>query len=208
MRKAARFSSRQPYQSRTTSQWLRYLPGYALLLLCLVLPYKSAFYFNNGTGGTDWKIGNPEVNFWTANNSRSLPELRAFALRLINRDRQLNGLSPLVEDALLTQTAQMHAEDMKARNYYAHVTPEGKTPSDRFNAIGGQGGIGENIMLQSGSVGTFSVLNWGLIESFQKSWMYSDGHRKNLLTPGYRKVGYGIVSDPVTGKIYAVQNFQ
>ena len=208
MRKATRFSSRHPDRTRTTSPWRRYCPGYALLLLCFVLPYSGAFYFDNGAGGTDWTIGEPEVNFWTANNARSFPQLRAFALQLINRDRQLNGLSPLVEDPLLTQTAQLHAEDMKARNYYAHVTPEGTTPSDRFNALGGQGGIGENIMLQSGSAGRVSVLNWGLIESFHKSWMYSDGHRENLLTPGYTKVGYGIVSDPVTGKIYAVQNFQ
>lgn len=127
---------------------------------------------------------------------------------MINRDRQINGLSPLVEDPLLTQTAQLYAEDMKSRNYYAHSTPEKKTPTARLAAIGGQGGVGENIMLQSSSLGSYSVLNWALIEKFQKSWMYSRGHRENLLTPRYTKVGYGIVSDPVSGKIYAVQNFQ
>lgn len=206
MRKAVRLSNKWP--SRPSPQQLKYLPGYVLLLLCFVFSFRNAFYFNNGSGGADWKIGKPEATIWIANNPRSLPELRAFALKLINRDRQLNGLSPLVEDPLLAQTAQLHAEDMKARNYYAHVTPEGKTPTDRFVALGGQGGVGENIMLQSGSVGSVSFLSWGLVENFQKSWMYSDGHRANLLNPQYTKVGYGIVADPTTGKIYAVQNFQ
>lgn len=208
MRKAVEFSGRRPYKRRASSHWLKYLPGYALLLLGLAFPYKNAFYFNNGSGGADWRIGKPEVTLWTAHNSRSLPELKAFAFKLINRDRQLNGLTPLIEEPLLSQSAQRHAEDMKARNYYAHVTPEGKTPTDRFVAVGGEGGIGENIMLQSGSIETATILNWGLVENFQKSWMYSSGHRTNLLTPRYTRVGYGIVSDPMTGKIYAVQNFQ
>jgi uncharacterized protein YkwD len=208
MRRAVQFSGKRPYKHRATPRWLKYFPGYALFLLCLAFPYKNAFYFDNGSGGTDWRIGNPEVTLWTANSSRSLPEIRAFALKLINPDRQLNGLSQLVEDPLLSQSAQRHAEDMKARNYYAHVTPEGKTPTDRFAALAGQGGVGENIMLQSGSGGTASILNWGLVENFQKSWMYSNGHRANLLNPQYIEVGYGIVADPITSKIYAVQNFQ
>jgi len=206
MRKTVRFSGKRP--SRPFPQWLRYLPGCALLVLSFAVPYRNAFYFNNGSGGADWKIGEPEVTFWIANNSRSLPELRAFALTLINRDRQLNGLPPLVEDPLLAQAAQLHAEDMKARNYYDHVTPEGKTPTDRLAALGGQGGVGENIVRQEGSIGTASRLTWGLVETYQKGWMYSDGHRANLLNPHYTKVGYGIVADPMTGRIYAVQNFQ
>jgi uncharacterized protein YkwD len=187
---------------------LKYLPGLALLVLMLLLSTKDAFYFNNGAGGIDWKIGTPQVNLWTAHSSRPLPELRSFALNLVNRDRQLNGLLPLVEDPLLSQLAQLHAKDMMKRNYYAHVTPEGRTPTDRFAVIGGQGGVGENIMLLSGSLGTGATLNLGTIESFQKSWMYSDGHRANLLKPEYTRLGYGIVSDLVQGKVYAVQNFQ
>lgn len=194
--------------SYATPRWLKYLPGYALLFVCLAYPYRDAFYFNNGSGGADWNIGKPQVNFWNANSARSITELRVFALELINRDRQINGLPPLVEDSLLAQSAQRHAEDMKARNYYDHLTPEGKTPTDRLADIGGQGGVGENIMLQSGSIGTSATLSWGLIEHFQKGWMYSNGHRANLLNPNYTRVGYGIVSDPMNGKIYAVQNFQ
>ena len=187
---------------------LKYFPGGVLLVLMLLFFTKDAFYFNNGAGGAGWQIGTPQVNLWNAHGSRSLPEMRSFALALVNRDRQLNGLSSLVEEPLLSRSAQLHAEDMMKHNYYAHITPEGKNPTDRFAAVGGQGGVGENIMLLSGSMGTGATLNLGIIESFQKSWMYSNGHRVNLLTPQYTRFGYGIISDPVQGKVYAVQNFQ
>lgn len=94
---------------------------------------------------------------------------------------------------------------MMKRNYYAHVTPEGKTPTDRFQTIGGTKGVGENIMEQKGARGI--RLTHGLIEEYQRGWMYSDGHRQNLLTPEYKQFGYGIVLDPLFGKAYAVQNF-
>ena len=91
------------------------------------------------------------------------------------------------------------------RGYYDHVTPEGKTPTDRFSEVGGTSGVGENIMEQTGVLG--ARLTYGLVEQYQKGWMYSDGHRQNLLTPEYRQFGYGIAIDPATGTVYAVQNF-
>ena len=166
---------------------------------------KDHLYFHNGSGGASWKIGTPKVDLANAHISRSLPEIRAFALELVNRDRRINGLPPLTENSLLSQSAQFHAEDMMKRNYYAHVTPEGKTPTDRFQKIGGTKGVGENIMEQKGARGI--RLTHGLIEQYQRGWMYSDGHRQNLLTPEYKQFGYGIVLDPLFGKAYAVQNF-
>lgn len=140
-----------------------------------------------------------------AHQGRSLGEVRQLALKLVNRDRQLNGLAPLVEDSLLSQTAQGHSEDMMTRNYYAHISPEGKSPTDRFAQRGGHGGVGENIMQQTGVTGV--SLNYALIERFQKGWMYSTGYRQNLLDPQYTRFGYGIVTDAITGRAYAVQNF-
>jgi uncharacterized protein YkwD len=149
----------------------------------LVYYSKDKLYFNNGSGGTNWKIGNPQTNFINANNERTLPELRQQALLLVNRDRQLNNLKPLIEDPLISLTAQKHSEDMAKRDFYNHTNPEGKTPTDRYHELGGKGGIGENIMYQGSS--PYIALNYGLLEIFQKSWMYSKGHRDNLLTPDY-----------------------
>ena len=52
------------------------------------------------------------------------------------------------------------------------------------------------------------TLNYGLLEKVQHSWMYSEGHRKNLLDPNYTKVGFGIATSSLSGKTYAVQEFQ
>ncbi|HEY9882692.1 MAG TPA: CAP domain-containing protein, partial [Thermosynechococcaceae cyanobacterium] len=53
---------------------------------------RESYYFDNGKGGQGWRIGQPKVSVLTANTTRSLPQLRQFALALVNRDRQLNGL--------------------------------------------------------------------------------------------------------------------
>ncbi|HEY9634671.1 MAG TPA: CAP domain-containing protein [Coleofasciculaceae cyanobacterium] len=159
----------------------------------------------NGSGGSDWKIGKPLTNAWGATGLRSLPELRVFALQLVNRDRTLNNRSPLVEDPLLTKAAQLHAEDMLKRQYFKHVSPEGKTPRDRFVAVGGSSrvGVGENILRgYERGLG----LTYGKAEAFQRGWMYSNGHRANLLTHGYSRFGYGFAVG-AGGQTYAVQMF-
>lgn len=201
-----RYRSRRKATSRqivTTTQ--RYVLPVLLAVATVAYYTRDAYYFDNGKGGQDWQIGQPKVTFLNANTTRSLPQLRQFALSLVNRDRQLNGLPLLVEDPLLSQAAQEHSQDMLTRHYYAHVTPEGKTPTDRFVQIGGRGGVGENIMQQTGSMGVSR--NYGLVERFQKSWMYSKGHRQNLLKLDYTRFGYGVVVDPLSGQAYAAQEF-
>jgi hypothetical protein len=159
----------------------------------------------NGEGGADWKIGQPKATIWNAGQLRSLPEMRNFALELVNRDRQLNNVKPLQEDTLLTFAAQSHAEDMLTRRYFDHISPEGKRPRDRYIAVGGSRriGVGENI-LQGHSAGL--GLTYGEAEKFQRGWMYSHGHRANLLTAEYTRFGYGVAAG-VDGRIYAVQMF-
>jgi hypothetical protein len=169
-------------------------------------PEKAAnLGFYNGRGGKDWKIGEPKTNIWNSGQLRSLPETRLFALELVNRDRTINNLQPLVEDPLLSQAAQNHAQDMIDRQYFDHLSPEGKSPKHRYLAIGGNPvvGVGENI-----AKGSFKGLglNYGEVEKMQRGWMYSNGHRANVLEPQYKKFGYGIVTGR-NGQIYAVQMF-
>jgi uncharacterized protein YkwD len=159
----------------------------------------------NGEGGADWKIGQPIATVWTAQQSRSLPELRQFALKLVNRDRTINNLNTLQEDAVLSQAAQRHAQDMLKRRYFDHISPEGQRPSDRYLAAGGNPrlGVGENIV--QGTANGLG-LTYRQAEDFQRGWMYSNSHRQNLLTHEYTKFGYGIATG-LDGRIYAVQMF-
>ncbi|MFN4270032.1 MAG: CAP domain-containing protein [Thermosynechococcus sp.] len=166
---------------------------------------RKYFHLSNAQGGQDGQIAIPQMDMIAAQPKRSLAEIRAFALQLVNRDRQLNGLPPLVADELLTEAAQRHAEDMLQRQYFSHTNPEGRSPMDRFIALGGRGGVGENIMEQKGTLGL--VLNYKLIERFQKDWMHSEGHRQNILCPEFTRFGFGIALNSARGEVYAVQMF-
>ncbi len=159
-----------------SGRWLnqQHLQSFSYVALTLGIAFavaKRSVHLDNGSGGQDWQIGAPQVDIIAAQPKldiiaaqpkRSLAEIRGFALQLVNRDRQLKGLPPLVADELLTQTAQRHAEDMLKRRYFSHTTPEGRSPMDRFIALGGRGGVGENITKQNGTPGL--VLNSKLIE--------------------------------------------
>lgn len=201
--------TRRSVPPRKSHQRPNYVLGTRLLaaVVCIyaLVQLQQIFLQDNGTGGPDWSIGQPQTKWNLRLGHQPLPELRALALDLVNRDRQVNGLPPLVEDPLLSQAAQKHAEDMLARQFYDHVNPDGQSPSDRFRAVGGQTGAGENIMQWKGQVPT--ALSFGLIEEYQKGWMYSKGHRKNLLNSDYTTFGYGIVISPTGTEIYAVQMF-
>ena len=74
-------------------------------------------------------------NFGQTNTSyqgrlRTPSALREYALLLVNTDRQTYRLKPLIEDKLITLTAQQHAEDMQKRNYFSHTNLQGQEPSD------------------------------------------------------------------------------
>lgn len=136
-----------------------------------------------------------------AYRSNHLSQLQQTALALANRDRNRHGRSSLQPDALLSEAAQRHAEDMLRRHYFSHYTPEGRTPTDRFAAVGGRQGAAENIMMMQGrSGGGYSRLAY-----FEEQWMHSSRHRRNLLNAKYDHFGYGIASSG--GRVFAVQLF-
>ena len=53
--------------------------------------------------------------------------------------------APLAFHPKLIASARAHSADMLARNYFAHVNPEGKDPTARGAAQGYADGVGENI---------------------------------------------------------------
>lgn len=168
-------------------------------------PFGLLQHCYNGNGGEDWKIGECKITALNAEQLRTLPSTRNFALSLVNRDRNINNLPSLREDKLLTRAAQLHAEDMLSRRYFNHVSPEGTNPRQRYLIVGGssQLGVGENIA--KGATKGLG-LTYGEAEKWQRGWMYSNGHRANLLTPEYKKFGYGIAVG-ADGQSYAVQMF-
>src|SRR5688500_7195156 len=64
---------------------------------------------------------------------------------MINQYRADHGLHPLYISTNLTRAATWHAQDMGARNYFAHDNPDGLGPQARANACGYAYPAGENI---------------------------------------------------------------
>jgi len=111
------------------------------------------------------------------------PELEAAMLALVNAERAKGGnLRALVADPETLEVSRTHSRDMFARSYFAHISPEGRSPFDRLRAAKvGYRAAGENLALAR----TLDMAHQGL--------MNSPGHRANILNPAFGRVGIGIV---------------
>ena len=160
--------------------------------------------------GAAWLLACALLVFSSAETPRAaetgeLPGLRAQALELVNAARREHGREPLTLSDPLDQAAQDHAEDMLARAYYAHVSPEGEDARDRYLARGGDRGqlVAENIANCSPCA---VVPGAEQVEEMHRRWMDSPPHRENILSAGITQFGFGIVAG-AEGPLYAVQTF-
>ncbi len=98
-----------------------------------------------------------------------------------NAARAENGCPALRLDPQLNAAADGHSEDMAARNYFDHVSPEMNDPGDRIRAAGYPArGWAENI-----------AAGYRSPEAVVDGWMDSPGHRRNILNCAYEDLGVG-----------------
>lgn len=110
--------------------------------------------------------------------------------QLTNTERQKSGLQTLNFNDQLSQAAASKAQDMFAKNYWAHFAPDGSSPWNfilnagyRYQLAGEN--LAKNFMFSSGVV---------------DAWMNSPSHRENMLRPDYTDVGYAIVNGNLNGQ--------
>jgi uncharacterized protein YkwD len=145
---------------------------------------------------------------------------------LINRQRAIDGIAPMILDPALCDIARDHSEDMAALNYFAHVDPGGENPTDRGADAGYNCrkdyasyytyGIAENIFQNNlYSSATYysngkTVYDWSSQEEIAQTtvggWMNSTGHRENILTPSFDREGIGVAIAP-DNKVYITEDF-
>ncbi|MFI6574833.1 CAP domain-containing protein [Nocardiopsis sp. NPDC050513] len=101
-------------------------------------------------------------------------------VQLVNAERAEAGCGPLRVDDRLTAAAQEHSEDMDARNYMAHQSPEGEGPGDRAERHGYDSWGAENVAKGQTSP-----------EQVMDAWMNSPGHRANILNCDLVAIGVG-----------------
>jgi hypothetical protein len=111
-------------------------------------------------------------------------------LSLTNKERQTVGVGNLVISDKLSQAALEKANDMFQYDYWAHNSPEGKTPwvfikSAGYNYVY----AGEN--LARGFTNSEDVI---------KAWMASPDHRANMLSANYQDVGFAVKLGKLRGE--------
>ena len=113
---------------------------------------------------------------------------------LTNQARLENHLHTLVINQQLVAAAKLKAEDMFAKNYFDHDTPDGKKPWYFFEASGYPYIFaGENL-----------AINYGDARTEFQAWMDSPSHRENILFPDYQEIGIATTSAMRDGKMTTV----
>lgn len=159
----------------------------------------------SGDGSCDLELDADCMNGENAADDAERQEA-CILMALANRDRRLfveeSANAPdLVWDERLWHVAKGHVDDMCARDYFEHVTPEGLSPTDRSNLLGYDFSVAENIVV-SGS-------------SYKSHFLWMDeptctGHRGNILNPQNRRVGVAVIRcdrGQWQGMLMGVQNF-
>lgn len=116
-------------------------------------------------------------------------------VNLLNQDRKNNGLAPLTLDPELCRIARIKSADMRDNHYFAHESPTYGRVGEMLKRFGySYSAAGENIAHHAN------------VDKAQAAFMSSTGHRRNILSTAWTKVGIGIVTD-ANGFIYATQIF-
>jgi uncharacterized protein YkwD len=107
-------------------------------------------------------------------------------LTLVNeaRAKANPACAPLRADDRLTVAAQAHSDDMAARDYFSHTSPEGDDFVDRATAAGYDSPGGENIA--AGYPSAAAVMD---------GWMGSPEHAANITECAFTAIGVGVNSD-------------
>ena len=107
-------------------------------------------------------------------------------VHLINQLRADNGIKKLRLNRRLAACARRHSKDMSSRNYFSHISPEGKYPEDRaLSANYDWSKIGEALVARQAAP-----------HQAIKTIQGSPVHLKIVLNPHYCDIGVGRAFDP------------
>jgi uncharacterized protein YkwD len=105
--------------------------------------------------------------------------------RQVNQFRQSRGLPILKESLTLQLVAERHSKDMYVRGFLGHVTPDGRTLSDRLRTgLVSYTAVAENLAIAPTAADAFL------------QFLDSPDHRRHLLDPRYCEMGVGTMSGP------------
>ncbi len=110
----------------------------------------------------------------------SVPRRRVAVL--VNARRIEHGLRPLHLGPAVNLTAQKHSRDQARMGLMTHTGSDGSDCGERLSRQGYRWSAwGENV-----------AMGYPTARSVVRAWMYSAGHRANILKPRFRHVGVGL----------------
>ena len=116
--------------------------------------------------------------------------LPAILSNLTNEERESQNLSTLTTNPILNKAAEMKAEDMATKGYFAHTSPEGKTPWYWLSQVGYEYQYaGENL-----------AINFSDSKDVTNAWMTSPSHKANIVKENYTEIGTGIATGVYEGR--------
>ena len=110
-----------------------------------------------------------------------------------------SGEKTLSINPLLEEAARFKAEDMAKNGYFAHTSPDGKTPwywFDKANYVFKY--AGENL-----------AINFTDSEETHKAWLASELHRANIMNEKFSEIGVGMAKGTYQGRptVFVVELF-
>lgn len=123
----------------------------------------------------------------TTAGAAQLTQRESSLLSAVNRTRAAHDLRPLAVDWRLVRVARSHSSTLLRRDVFTHGDF-----ATRIRRSGARGPLfGENLAWGTGSLAAAT--------SVVRSWLQSPGHRRNLLRPGFRRIGLGTATGRFAG---------
>jgi len=113
-------------------------------------------------------------------NSSLLASIQsAFLVDLTNKGRADQSIGTLGVNPILIEAAQQKANDMAKKSYFAHTSPEGKTPWHWFSVAGYEYlYAGENL-----------AVNFTESVDVHRAWIASPTHKQNIMDKRFTEIG-------------------
>jgi uncharacterized protein YkwD len=110
---------------------------------------------------------------------------------MVNSERTSRGITALSFSNALTTVGTAHCKDMFKNGYFSHYSQNGLSPFDR--------------MAQNNITFNFAGENLALapsVELAMKGLMQSPGHKENILSKDFHKIGIAVVNGGIYGEMF------
>jgi len=142
---------------------------------------------------------NIEAVLWRSSHWLVSSVLPSVVVQLTNEERADLSEPSLQRSAVLDAAAQLKANDMAKRGYFAHYAPDGTSPWYWFNQAGYKYAYaGENL-----------AVHFTDSSEVVEAWMNSPKHRENIVNGKFTEIGVGTAKGTYEGydTVFVVQLF-